>query len=259
MIKAGDDMKTKMYTNNISYVAGMTLKDMNVKEENNMALHVGGDATAVIANRKALADVLHMSIGDFVCANQTHSAHFYEVKREDAGRGALSMKTAIDDTDALYTYEPGIVLCSFTADCVPVLFYHEATGVIGAIHSGWQGTVKEITKKLFTQLIEVEDHSPTGFHVYLGMALSQDKFEVDQDVYDKFHALGYAEEYMYYKAETNKYYIDNQLTVKRQCELVGIPSENIVLDRHCTFINEAGFSHREDRETGRHVSFIMRK
>ena len=57
------------------------------------------------------------------------------------------MDTAIPDTDALYTYEPNLVLCSFTADCVPVIFYNEVNGLIGVIHSGWQGTVKEITSE----------------------------------------------------------------------------------------------------------------
>ena len=41
---------------------------------------------------------------------------------------------------------------------------------------------------------------------------------------------------MYYKEETHKYHIDNQQTVKKQCELAGIPAENITIDSTCTFI-----------------------
>ncbi len=258
IVKTGDDMNTKIYLNQATHMVGMTLKDSNKLEENNMALHVCKEKTAVIENRKALAQSLDVELNDFVCANQTHSANFHEVKHEDAGKGACSLDDAIEDTDALYTYESNIVLCSFTADCVPVLFYHEDTGLIGAIHSGWQGTVKEITPKVLAYLMK-EGNSPEGFHVYLGMALSQEKFEVDQDVYDKFHALGYAQEYIYYKADTDKYHIDNQLTVKKQCELAGISSDQISLDRNCTFKSQTGFSHREDKRAGRHVSFIMRK
>ena len=47
-----------------------------------------------------------------------------------------------------------------------------------------------------------EQCRPEDFHVQIGMALSQQKFEVDADVYEKFHSLGYAEEFMYYNAET---------------------------------------------------------
>jgi len=91
------------------------------------------------------------------------------------------------------------------------------------------------------------------------MALSQEKFEVDCDVYDQFLQLQYADECMYKNEQTGKYHIDNQRTVKKQCMLTGIPEENIVLDRTCTFQDDTGFSYREDKQTGRHAGFIMRK
>jgi len=152
-----------------------------------------------------------------------------------------------------------MLLSTFTADCVPVIFYNESNGLTGVIHSGWQGTVKEITLKVFEQLFAEKQNEPQDLHVILGPALSQDKFEVDEDVYQKFAALGYADDFMYFKAETNKYHIDNQLTVKKQCELAGIPSDNIVIDRTCTFKSDEGFSYRQDKKTGRHLSFIMKK
>lgn len=96
-------------------------------------------------------------------------------------------------------------------------------------------------------------------HVQIGAALSQEKFEVDEDVHSKFQKLGYADEFSYYKKETGKYHIDNQLTVKKQCELAGVPSNQIQLDRTCTFQSEKGFSYRQDRKSGRHLAFIMRK
>ena len=100
-------------------------------------------------------------------------------------------------------------------------------GLIGVIHSGWQGTVKEITSKLFEHLTQVEQCNPSDFHVQIGAALSQEKFEVDEDVDLKFKALGYADEFMYYNEDTRKYHIGNQLTVKRQCELAGIPESGL--------------------------------
>ena len=252
-------MKTKWYVNNEHYIAGVTLKDSSAPEQNNMALHTCQNPENVLMNRKRLTASLETDLHQLVCGNQTHSDNFYKVTKEDIGRGSASLDTAIQNTDAFYTFEPNIVLTSFTADCVPVLFYNEKRKLIGAVHSGWQGTVKEITTKLFQQLIQVENCAPADFFVFIGPALSQEKFEVDEDVYTKFKELGYADEFMYFNEETNKYHIDNQLTVKHQCELNGIPSENILVDRTCTFLSEEGFSYREDRKAGRHVSFIMRK
>lgn len=252
-------MRTKIHVNNEQFILGTTLKDPQALENNNMALHACANTVDVLENRKNLAAFLGYQLEDFVCANQTHSDNFYRVRLQDKGKGAACLETAIQDTDALYTYEPNIILSSFTADCVPVIFYNETNGLVGVIHSGWQGTVKEITLHFFRHLIEEEQCNPDDFRVYIGTALSQEKFEVDEDVYRKFLALGYAEDFMYYNAESKKYHIDNQKTVKRQCELAGILNEHITVDPTCTFINEAGFSYRQDRKAGRHLNFIVRK
>ena len=255
----GDHMKIKMYVNNEKIIAGMTMKDKKELEQGNMALHACINPEHILENRKKLATSLSCGIDNFVCANQTHSVHFHRVTLEDKGSGARRKDTAIANTDALYTFEPNIVLTSFTADCVPVILYNNVNGLIGVIHSGWQGTIKEITPKLFKHLMEVENCNPSDFHVQIGAALSQEKFEVDADVYVKFKDLGYANDFMYYKESTNKYHIDNQLTVKKQCELAGIPSDQITIDPTCTFLSPDGFSYREDKQAGRHLSFIMRK
>lgn len=252
-------VKVKLYIKNDRFIAGTTLKDKSFPEENNMALHVCENPNYIIENREKLATFLQTDLRNFVCANQTHSANFHKVTMEDKGRGATTLENAIPNTDALYTFENNIVLATFTADCVSVMFFHEETGVIGVIHSGWQGTVKEITIKLFEHLIENEQCRPEHFHVYIGPAISQEKFEVDEDVYEKFNKLGYADDFMYYVPETKKYHIDNQETVKKQCERIGIPKDRIRIDKTCTFLSEDGFSYREDRKTGRHLSFMMKK
>ncbi len=252
-------MTTNLYVNNNKFIAGMTMKDKAELENNNMALHACENPNYIIENRKKLAASLHCELDDFVLANQTHSPNFHRVTVDDKGRGANRMDTAIADTDALYTYEPNLVLCSFTADCVPVIFYNEVNGLIGVIHSGWQGTVKEITLKLFEHLVQVEHCNPSDVHVQIGAALSQEKFEVDEDVYLKFKDLGYADDFINYNDQTHKYHIDNQLTVKKQCELVGIPAEQIMIDRTCTYVSLDGFSYREDKQSGRHLSFVIKK
>lgn len=252
-------MLKKVFLNNDRFIAGMSLKSEALPEMNNMALHTCQNPKMIIENRKRLATSIDTKLENFVCANQTHSANFYKVTKEDRGRGAFSIEDAIQNTDALYTFEPNIVLCSFTADCVPVIFYHEIENVIGVIHSGWRGTVQEITRHLITHLVTKENCDPAHFHIQIGAALCQRKFEVDRDVFEQFHALAYADEWIEYNEETNKFYIDNQKTVMKQCELVGIPKSQITVDATCTYLSKEGFSHRRDKGSGRHVSFIMRK
>ena len=190
IFKLGDDMKTNIYVNNGKLIAGITMKNEAELENNNMALHACENPDHVLGNRRKLAAFLNCGLENFVCANQTHSANFHRVTLDDKGRGADRRDTAIADTDALYTFELNLLLCSFAADCVPVIFYNEVARSNGVIHSGWQGTVKENTLKMFEHLKQAELCNPNDFHVQIGAALSQDKFEVDEDVYVKFIDLG---------------------------------------------------------------------
>lgn len=235
------------------------MKDGTEPESGNMALHACINKSDIIENRRKLAAFLHCGLNDFVCAYQTHSANFHQVTLADKGRGSDTMDTAIADTDALYTYETNLLLCCFTADCVPVIFYNEVTGLIGMIHSGWQGTAKEITPKLLEHLIQHEHCNPSDLNVFIGSALSQEKFEVDQDVYTKFKDLGYADDIIYWNEKTKKYHIDNQMVIKMQCERNGISADRIAMDRTCTYLSSDGFSYRQDKNCGRHLSFIMKK
>ena len=257
IVAMGDKMTIKFYNMPDYYKAGITVKNLSMQEQFNMALHSCNNEIDVLNNRQLLADALQLPLQQFVFANQTHSANFKKVTRNDAGKGALTVDSAIPQTDALYTFEKNIVLTSMTADCAPVTFYSEVDGVIGTIHSGWSGTVKEISYLLFKHLNDVEHIDLSNVYVHIGYSLCAEKFEVDIDVASQFEALGYANKYIQFNDETNKYHIDNQLVVKTQCELAGIPSTNITIDRECTFLLEEGFSYRQDKKCGRHVSFIV--
>lgn len=239
--------------------AGITLRNEQQPEQFNIGLHACENKQAVIQNRTILAEKIGLPLQQFVYANQTHSANFVKVTQNEAGLGTVLTENALVETDAMYTFEPNIVMTSMTADCVPITFYSLTDKLVGAIHSGWGGTVKEISLKLFTHLKENEQINLKNVHLQIGPALSAEKFEVDEDVYIKFASLGYADEFITFNANTNKYHIDNQFVVKRQCELAGIPSENILVDRTCTYIAPNAFSYRENRGCGRHVSFIVRK
>lgn len=252
-------MKIKLYFENDAVIAGMTLKDKDAPEENNMALHACVSEEAVLENRRALAAALQCELDDLVCAAQTHSANFHRVTFADKGRGTRSMENAIQDTDAIYSYERNLVLCCFTADCVPVFFYNAKTGLVGLIHSGWKGTVREITQKVFAHLIQKENCDPQDFQVQIGAAISRERFEVDRDVQVQFKNLGYGDDRITFNGGTGKYHIDNRGFVKLQCEMAGIPAARIGIDPTCTYEDPEHFSYRREPNSGRHLCFIIKK
>lgn len=253
-------MTSQFYDTPENLIAGTTLKDNKQTLNGNLALHTGEDPTQVVANRQTLADALQVDADQFVFANQTHSKKAYRVKAEDRGRGSLSTEDAVDDVDALYTYESNLVVGVFTADCVPVLFYDENTGLIGAIHSGWKGTVQDLVSATFAQIKnENSDIYMGNIKAILGPSIAQKSFEVDQDVADQFKALGYADDFIQWDARREKYLIDNQATVAEQLKRVGFLPENIQFSDQDTLKMTDGFSYRLDKTPGRHFNFITRK
>lgn len=253
-------MKSQFYDTPENITAGTTLKDPNQALNGNLALHTGENPTQVVANRQTLADALQVDADQFVFANQTHSKKAYRVKAGDRGRGSLSTEDAVDDVDALYTYESDVVVGVFTADCVPVIFYDEDIGLIGAIHSGWKGTVQDIVSATFAQIKnENPDIYMGNIKVILGPSIAQKSFEVDKDVADQFKALGYADDLIQWDDGHGKYLVDNQATVAEQLKRVGILADNIRLSDQDTLAMVDGFSYRLDKTPGRHFNFITRK
>lgn len=241
-------------------MAGTTLRDPSREEDNNMALHTGGDLQAIIRNRKALSEELNVQPEQWVFSQQTHSDHIYKVTSADAGKGFTVFEEGIADCDALYTREKNIAIGVFHADCVPVLLYDPVSELIAAIHSGWQGTVKEITKKTLQHLIEEEHVDPANLLAYIGPAISYRSFEVGRDVSEQVEAMSFdTTSYIHY-LRNDKALVNNKGLNKQMLIDLGVPRNNISINRSDTFMkNDSLFSYRRDHACGRHLSFIVMK
>lgn len=243
----------------VDIIAGTTLRDIHRAENNDMALHTGHDKHAVIENRKTLSRQLGIGLNQWVFAQQTHSDHLYEVKKADAGRGTLIYEDGIADCDALYTHEAGIALGVFHADCVPVLLYDPITQIICAIHSGWQGTVKEITSKCVHHLVQKEGIDPVNLHAYIGPAIALHSFEVGMDVVEKVKAMSFDTSSYIIGHNQEKAYVDNKGLNANMLINAGVLKEHIRINPNDTFMkNDSLFSYRRDHDCGRHLSFIIR-
>ena len=56
--------------------------------------------------------------------------------------------------DGIVTSEPGTALCIFSADCVPVLLYDDAAGIVAALHAGWRGTLAGVASEGIRAMID---------------------------------------------------------------------------------------------------------
>lgn len=240
--------------------AGTTLRDNEKFEHNNMSLKATNNNDEIIKNREALMKEINHDLKNCVFLNQTHSTNIHKVTKEDLGKGAFDHTTAIDDCDALYTKEKDVLLGVFTADCVPILIYDEAQGIIAAIHAGWKGTVNEITKKMLDILIYEEDCDPKELKCYIGPALDFFSFECEEDVVEQVKNMSFDTKRFIIDKGNGKYLVDNKRLNMQMMLDAGIPDINIFMHHGDTMESEEDyFSYRRDKTNERHLTFILQK
>lgn len=213
----------------------------------NLSYTRGDDKEAVDENFRRIADVLGCDVSDIVCSDQTHTVNLRVVSREDGGKGILTPKD-YTDIDGLLTDEPGLVLATFYADCVPLYFVDTKKRAIALAHSGWRGTVARMGRCVTEKMKDVYGTDPANIVAVVGPSICQACYEVSEDVADafarEFLGKGQADEILISKGG-GKY----QLDLWRANEIVlteaGIPAKQIQVTDLCTCHNsDYLFSHR---------------
>ena len=109
----------------------------------NFSIARGDREEAVLENYKRIAGILGCDINDMVASHQTHTTNIRRVTGADRGKG-ISRERDYENVDGLMTDEPGIVLVTYYADCVPLYFVDPVHRAIGLAHSGWRGTAERM-------------------------------------------------------------------------------------------------------------------
>ncbi|WP_138493209.1 peptidoglycan editing factor PgeF [Paenibacillus pinistramenti] len=230
----------------------------------NLALHVGDDPSAVLENRLRLARTLGFEPEALTCGEQTHGSRVAVVTAEDRGRGRLDRESAFQETDALVTNVPGILLTSFYADCVPLYFYDPEHKVVGLAHAGWKGTIAEIAARVAETMADTYGTRPEQLLAAIGPSIGGDVYEVDEKVMGQVRPLVEqwvsGEQALPFKNSANEgRWLLNLKELNRMIMIkAGIMPSRIECTNWCTSTNgDLFFSHRkENGKTGRMASFI---
>lgn len=220
------------------------------QESLNLSFTQGNEPDAVRENFARVAKVLGIESKDFVFSMQTHTTNIQKVGAADAGRG-LTKDLGISDIDGMITNEPGIVLSTFYADCVPLYFVDPVNKAIGLCHSGWRGTVGRIGKNLIEMMTKEYGTNPSDLITAIGPSICQDCYEVSADVAEEFEReFGASEklenkENLLYKKPNDKYQLNLWEANRIVLEEAGVKSEHINMPYVCTCCNPSVFfSHR---------------
>ena len=196
-------------------------------------------------NYRRIAKALGAEPEDFVCTDQTHTTKVRRVGKEEKGFGVTRPKP-YTDVDGLITNEPGVVLSTFYADCVPLYFVDLVHKAIGLSHSGWRGTVGRMGQKTLEAMQEAFGTDPADVYAAVGPSICQDCYEISEDVAEHFceEFKGHEDEILINKGN-GKYQLDLWKTNEIVLMDAGVLKEHLAVTNICTCCNDKLlFSHR---------------
>ena len=170
----------------------------------NLSFERGDDPDNVRENYRRIADAVGFDPADIVMSDQTHTVNVRRVGRVDRGAGLMRPKPW-HDVDALITDEPGVILTTFYADCVPVYLADTKRHAIGLVHAGWRGTAGRISREAIRAMGEAFGTVPSDLIAVIGPSICRNCYEVSEEVALKFPAA------CFYKKADGHYQLDLQL------------------------------------------------
>lgn len=193
---------------------------------------------------------------------QTHGNRIFGIDRVFTEKDKEQQEALLYDVDAIMTDLPQICIGVSTADCIPILLYDSARGVVAAVHAGWRGTVADIAGECITAMQHRYNCKAADIRAIIAPGISLDAFEVGDEVYEAFSAAGFPMERIarrYPAAEGTKWHIDlweaNRLSMIDR----GIKAANITTAGICTYKHHDSFfsARRLGINSGRIFNGIM--
>lgn len=181
---------------------------------------------------------------------------FFPIQKHTERILVLESSLKPEIADAVVTREKGILIGVQVADCVPVLIYEEAAGVIAAVHAGWRGTAEGILKKTIGVMTARLGCRPEGMRLAIGPSIRGCSYEVDADVARIVNKA--SGEGAYSEKKGDKYFIDLALANNLQAISMKVPESNIWISPDCTYCKpDKYYSYRYAKgPTGRQGGFI---
>jgi YfiH family protein len=157
------------------------------------------------------------------------------------------------EADAAVAANPGELLGIQTADCLPVLLVDPVRRQVAAVHAGWRGTAKGVTREA-VRALEARGSQPGELIAAVGPGIGGCCYEVGDELRAAFGAPG-AE--FFRPGPNGRPHLDVRAANVRQLEAAGVPPEAIHHLPECTFCTPGYHSFRRDgRGTGRMISFV---
>lgn len=158
----------------------------------NLGLHVGDNKESVWENRHRFAQALGLNeyaTHHIASAEQVHGVHVEKVDTSHKAQAEVD-PAPFSSTDALITDQHNQPLLLCFADCVPVILVCPCADkrAVAVVHSGWRGTLEEISSVALQSLIDEYGVDPRSVFAYIGAYIGPKNFQVSLDIASQFAA-----------------------------------------------------------------------
>ncbi|MGE4385715.1 MAG: peptidoglycan editing factor PgeF [Endomicrobiaceae bacterium] len=159
---------------------------------------------------------------------------------------SLNCGSFIESCDGLITNDKNVILCIFTADCMPVFMASRDYSVVAMIHAGWRGLAGGILENALICFKNDFGIMARDVFSYIGPHIGQCCYEVGKEVKDIFNS-----------SEKNK---NLSLAKESAVQLKELGIARIYVSRRCT-CHETDFfySYRREPSQDRMMSLISAK
>jgi polyphenol oxidase len=206
---------------------------------------------AVIKNKSLVCDAMGVSSDKLMTVHQIHSAEVIISSDQVIGTSPKA--------DAIVSNTKGMAIGILTADCAPILFCDQATGIVGAAHSGWQGAIKGIAQNTVKEMISL-GADISSIRAVVGPCISQKNYEVGEEFLETFLLKDQYNMRFFANGKTNKYHFDLPGFCLHALRNAGL--KNPEWTGHCTYEDSDKFysyrksTHLGEPDYGRLISVI---
>ena len=215
----------------------------------NVGAHDGDVAEAVAENRRRVREHLGLP-AEPVWLQQVHGADVVDL---DVLGGQARADAAVGTTraDAAVTRVGRRVCVIQVADCMPVLFAARDATAVGAAHAGWRGLAGGVLE----QTVRASGVPPAGLLAWLGPTISQQHFEVGDDVRTAFVSGDSGAASAFVTNTRGRWQCDLYALARRRLAALGV--KDVFGGGWCTYADTARFfSFRRDGQCGRMAALI---
>ena len=208
------------------------------------------DKDLIRQNRAMVARVMDTDPAHLFFPSQVHLTRIVHVTK-------TTTKEELLETDALITSTPWLCIAVMSADCVPILVYDKRNNAVGAVHSGWRGTVARILEKTLQKMHQTFGTRGRDVIACIGPSVCQESYEVGEEVVAAVdNAFGAHNELMIREPD-HKARLDLWKANMLQLLEFGVDRNSIEVAGLCTVKNNDYFFSARKGDAGRFAAGIM--